>query len=118
MGGCFRGKGSVALHLVYDVHTGRQQNDCQSVKKASVQCVCTAQMYRLLEAIKSTSCLDFCLTGFCFDSFYFITYLCLNEEKHTLTSKEICTSLCYFVLCYIFFVLFQSLIHYEDYHYC
>lgn len=40
---------------------------------------------------------------FVFDSFYFITYLCLNEEKqeHLIpASKEICTSLYTFVLYY------------------
>ncbi len=49
------------------------------------------------------------VSGFCFDSFYFITYLCLNEEKTYLipTSKEICTSLYYFVLYYIYIYLFQ-----------
>lgn len=83
-----------------------------SSQNASVQCVCMAQKYRLLEAIKKKNVLPLFLqglSGFCFDSFYFITYLCLNEEETYFipTSKEICTSLYYLFV----FVLIQSYTH-------
>lgn len=47
-----------------------------------VQCVCTAPMYRLLESIKMYV-LPFISSKsvFCFDSYYFITYLCLKWRK-------------------------------------
>lgn len=61
-----------------------KRTELLSVYKISlcVQCVCTAPMYRLLETIKmyvlpfiSSVLSVFC---FCFDSYYFITYLCLK----------------------------------------
>lgn len=61
------------------------------VKNADRGVPAQLEKYRLLEVMK---CLAFTSAVFCFDSFYFITYLCLNEEKKNLipASKEICTS--------------------------
>lgn len=48
-----------------------------------VQCSCTAPRCRLLEAMKKNRLAFISLRSpsLVFDSFYFITYLCLNEEK-------------------------------------
>lgn len=62
------------------------------------------------------------VTGFCFDSFYFITYLCLNEKKTTLFQlpKKFALhfTILFFIINIYIYVLIQSLIHTERYHYC
>lgn len=95
-----------------------KQNGSESVKNALCSVSVRLRRYRLLEAMKK-NCLAFIssksVSGFCFDSFYFITYLCLNEEKNTLFQLPKKFALHFIILFFIIYIYIYICFNSESY---